>query len=185
MAAIDRIVALCHHRWAVPVLAQLHADAGARLVTLVQRLGASRGALRQTLDALVRSGWIRRNPGHGHPLRPEYVLTPAGRRIAPICARFMDAIRALGLEEVALRKWSVPVLCVLGGRQARFSDLRDRLPDATDRALTLALRKLQAARLIDRRVLGGRPPGVAYSPTRDARRLLPIITGLREAAAGS
>ena len=64
---IGRFVALFHHRWAVPVLAELHRGAGgAKFVTLVNRLGIGRDSLRRTLAALIERGWVMPNPGHGH-----------------------------------------------------------------------------------------------------------------------
>ena len=67
--------ALLHHRWAVPILAVLHREKGAKFVTLGSRLGVSRDSLRRSLDRLTQQRLVRRNPGYGHPMRPEYVLT--------------------------------------------------------------------------------------------------------------
>ena len=47
---------LFHHRWSIPVLAQLHRSSGSRFVTLAKGLGVSRESLRQTLGALVEAG---------------------------------------------------------------------------------------------------------------------------------
>ena len=46
---------------------------------MLARLGLSRSMLTASLTQLIEAGWLQRNPGHGHPLRPEYVLTDAGR----------------------------------------------------------------------------------------------------------
>jgi len=43
MRWIERLIALFHHRWAVPTLAELCRSSGCKFVTLVNRLGASRG----------------------------------------------------------------------------------------------------------------------------------------------
>src|SRR5947207_13068422 len=69
-------IRLFHHRWAVPVLAELRRERGSRFVTLANRIGVTRDSLRRTLSALIDDGLVERNPGYGHPLRPEYVLTP-------------------------------------------------------------------------------------------------------------
>ena len=79
---IDRLTALFRRRWACPVIAELHRSDGAKFVTLVNRLGSNPAAMRTTLDDLLELGWIRRNPGYGHPMRPEYLLTAHGERIA-------------------------------------------------------------------------------------------------------
>ena len=72
----ERLAQLFHHRWAVPVLAELHRTSGSRFVTLHRRLGIGRESLRRTLASLAEQDLVARNPGYGHPLRPEYVLTP-------------------------------------------------------------------------------------------------------------
>ena len=172
-----RLAALFHHRWAVPVLAELHRSSGGKFVTLVRHLGMSRDSLRRTLNALIESGWVMRNPGHGHPLRPEYILTPAGARIAPWSARLMRVLRTLGIEDVALRKWSMPVAFGLLGGRERFSGLRQLLPGATARALIIALKDLQAAGLVDRIVSNEYPPATYYQLTARGRKLRTLRAG--------
>src|SRR4051812_19869059 len=89
---------------------------GSRFATLTGTLGVSGESLRRTLAFLVEESLVARNPGHGHPLRPEYVLTERGTEIAPACA---DVLAALGPNEaVGLKKWSLPVLAELDGRAA-------------------------------------------------------------------
>jgi DNA-binding HxlR family transcriptional regulator len=165
----------------VPVLAALTRARGAKFTTLVRTLGVGRESLRRTLEHLVARGWVRRNPGHGHPLRPEYVPTAAGRRLGAPCDRLVRTLRRLGAEDVALRKWSLPVALALGHEARRFSRVRARLGDITDRALALALRALEEADLVDRRLLDERPPRAAYRLTRRARPLVPILESLEEA----
>ncbi|MDQ3823709.1 MAG: winged helix-turn-helix transcriptional regulator, partial [Actinomycetota bacterium] len=132
---------LFHHRWAPAVLAELHRTRGSRVVTLTNVLGVGRESLRRTLAALVDGGLVERNPGYGHPLRPEYVLTARGVRAAPACADLLAGLRELGVEGTALKKWSLPVLLALGGPgRRRFSALLEALPDVTPRALALALK---------------------------------------------
>ena len=164
------ILTLVHHRWALPVLAELHGlGGGGRFVSLLHRLGASRDSLRQTLGSLGDEGLVMRNPGYGHPLRPEYVLTASGRRIAPACAALVAALRREGVEDVGLKKWSIPVLLELAGER-RFAELREAL-GVSPRALTLALKELAEAGLVERRVHDGFPPTSSYRLTRRAMSL--------------
>jgi DNA-binding HxlR family transcriptional regulator len=163
------IASLFHHRWAVPLLAELHRTGGDRFAPLAHRLGLSRESLRQTLRALVDAGLVEPNPGYGHPLRPEYVLTESGRRLAPHCARLVEALRGEGLEDVGLRKWSLAVLFALGAER-RFGELRG-IVGATPRALSLALKELGSADLVERRVHDGFPPSTTYRATARGRRL--------------
>jgi DNA-binding HxlR family transcriptional regulator len=172
--SIQDLIALFHHRWSAPVLAELERTRGARFVELVNRLGIGRESLRRTLAALITLGLVRRNPGYGHPLRPEYLLTRPGEDVARRCERLLEALD--GNAEVALKKWSLPVLAALR-RPSRFSELRDALPGVTPRSLALALKDLERAGLVLRRVEETYPPSTVYAPTADARRLRAILTG--------
>ena len=175
----NRLVVLCHHRWALPVLAELHRSAGgAKFVTLSRRLGISRDSLRRTLAALAEHGWLKRNPGYGHPMRPEYVLTAAGAKLAPWCARLVRALKALKLDQSLLRKWSLPVLAGLRAGRVRFSELKVFLPGITPRALTLALKEMESAGLVKRFVLREYPPTTCYRLTARSHRLVPLLKRL-------
>lgn len=175
---IDRLVQLFHRRWAAPILAELARSEGAKFVTLSRRLGASPTAVRQTLDHLIAHGWVEPNPGYGHPLRPEYVLTPSGARLAPGCLRLTDALDSLGLQAIGLKKWSMPVLHGIGEGAARFVELAQRLGGLTDRSLALTLRDLQEGTLIARDLIRATPPVGVYFATPTGRRLLPILDSL-------
>jgi DNA-binding HxlR family transcriptional regulator len=166
--SIDDLIALFHHRWSAPVLAELRRTRGTRFVVLAKSLGVGRESLRRTLDALIALDLVRRNPGYGHPLRPEYVLTPPGEEAAERCERLLGLLD--GDAEVALKKWSLPVLVALA-RPARFSELRELLPRATARALALALKDLEGAGLVRRRVQDTYPPSTLYAATRRGERL--------------
>jgi DNA-binding HxlR family transcriptional regulator len=173
---------LLHHRWALAVLAELERTSGSRFVTMSNRIGVSGESLRRTLAALIAGGLVMRNPGYGHPLRPEYVLTSRGARIAPVCADLLAGLRELGVEGPALKKWSLPVVLALGGPgRRRFSALQERLREITARALALALKDLTSAGLVDRAVTDGYPPASVYSLTPAGARLLPILRRLEAA----
>ena len=162
----DDLIELFHHRWAPPVLALLGERGGARFVELQRRLGVGRESLRRALDALIDQGYARANTGYGHPLRPEYVTTPAGRDAAETATRVLAA----GDHDTLLRKWSVPVLAELGEAR-RFSELRAGLAGVTPRALALTLHDLENAKLVRREVLSTRPPSSLYRPTAAGRRV--------------
>jgi DNA-binding HxlR family transcriptional regulator len=168
--SIPELIAIFHHRWSAPVLAELLRQRGSRFAALAGILEVGRESLRRTLDSLLELGLVARNPGYGHPLRPEYVLTRSGEEAARRCARLLQA----GDEDVLLRKWSLPVLAALT-QPARFSELRGTLPGVTPRALALALKELQAAGLVERRIEDAYPPTAIYAATRPARRLQRIV----------
>jgi DNA-binding HxlR family transcriptional regulator len=170
--SIPSLIELFHHRWAAPVLAELLREKGTRFVLLANRLGVGRESLRRTLEALIASGHVARNPGYGHPLRPEYVLTASGRPVAQRCDRLLAALGPRA--DVGLKKWSMPVLAALGGSM-RFSELREALPGVTARALALALKDLQAAGYVEREVVDDYPPTTIYRLTRAGAGLRSIL----------
>ncbi len=178
MIASERLILLFHHRWAVPVLGELHRGRGARLVVLLNRLGASQGALRRALDHLIEQGWVRGNPGRGHPLRPEYILAGAGRRLGEVSSRLMDELDSRELRDTGLMKWSMPVLRAIGAGAERFAQISRRLDGLTDRSLAIALRELAGAGLISREVVDGTPPATRYVVLSAGRDLAEILAEL-------
>ena len=177
---MSTLVALFHNRWSVPILAELHRQRGSRFVTLARTLGMSRESLRRTLAALIESGLVGRNPGYGHPLRPEYVLTRRGERIAARSRPLVDLLRGRDLEDVGLKKWSMPVVYALSDEPLRFSELRDRLEGISPRALALALKELEAAGVVESRVTDDYPPATSYRLAPGARRLASLVGELAD-----
>lgn len=177
---LARFVALFHHRWGVPVLAELARLGGSKYLTLVNRLGVSRGALSQTLNHLIDQRLAMRNPGYGHPLRPEYVLTKRGTPVAQQCIALIDRLAKLSIDPTGMRKWSPAALLAVAGGADRFGEIRDQL-GVTDRALTLALKDLTSVSLLERRVVDAYPPQPVYTLTRGGRLLASTLHDLQAA----
>ena len=159
------------HRWLVPLLADLAAHRGARFVELIHRLGLPRDSLTRTLDAAAGQGWVQRNPGHGHPLRPEYILTEAGMVAAARAATIAEAQTAIGLRPGATTRWSLPLVAGIGAGHDRFNALSRLLTPATPRALSQGLSALGENGLVRREVIDMRPPTSRYDLTRNGRLL--------------
>ncbi len=173
---IRQLILLFHHRWSAPILAELQKSDGGKFVTLTQRLGVGRDTLRTTLEAMIGHGWVKRNPGHGHPMRPEYRLTRDGARIAPLCRRVVDLLEAQRVSKIGLNKWSMPVAYVLRGGRSRFSELRASLPGVTSRGLALTLRALPDAGIVARLVSEDYPPATYYNLTARGRKLAMVLS---------
>lgn len=175
---------LFHNRWTVPCLAILDAKGGgAKLVTLCKKLGASRASLKRALATLIGIGLVQRNPGYGHPLRPEYVLTVPGKQVAKVCVKLVRTLERLDIEEVGARKWSLPVAHALATVGGRFNGLRAALEGITPRALSTALRDLQQAGLVERLLVDDAPPHTEYRLTPAGRLLTPAVSSLAEVSA--
>ena len=149
-------------------------------MVLVNRLGISRAMLGTTLSTLIEAELVMRNPGYGHPLRPEYVLTDRGKRVAPGCVRFEVLVDGLGVGELAHRKWTAPLLFAIRAGTSRFNALQSALPGISPRALTSALKSLREAALIIRQVDDGYPPATAYVLTQSGRRIANVAARMTE-----
>ncbi len=82
------------------------------------------------------------------------------------------AIRLMG------RKWKPLVLYYLRPGPQRFSELRRRIPEATQKMLTQTLRELEKDGLVLRKAYPQVPPKVVYSLTRYGRTLEPVLLAL-------
>jgi DNA-binding HxlR family transcriptional regulator len=165
------LIRLGQYRWMLPVLAELERRGGGRFVELRHALGLPRDSLARTIDAAIAAGWAQRNPGHGHPLRPEVVLTAAGRDLAVPALALAKVLAEQGLSPAMLGRWSLPLIGALAEGRERFNDLARLLPEATPRALSLALQRLVANDLVGRNVEPGYPPSTHYRLTERGRAL--------------
>lgn len=161
----EEIALLGQSRWAVPLLADLAGHGGARFVELLGRLGLARDSLARTLDWARARGWIMPNPGHGHPLRPEYVLTPAGARMAGAAAAIARAQSSIGLAPGDLTRWGLPLVCSIDRGHDRFNALLRALAPASPRALSQGLERLGDRGLVVRELVDARPPASLYRLT--------------------
>lgn len=71
-------------------------------------------------------------------------------------------------------RWKMLILYKLGLRKRRFSELRDELPNISERMLTLQLKELEAGGLITRNAYAEVPVRVEYELTEWALRLSPV-----------
>lgn len=162
--ALQDVRDLSAGRWLIPILASLERRRGARFAELLA-LGPSRSMLKRSLKLLIEQGLVRPNPGHGHPLRPEYLLTEEGAPLGRWSARVTDARAQLGLAAPSLGRWALPILFALAEGERRFSTLEAGLVPVSPRALSLALKQLLALGLIGRRLEDDFPPTAIYALT--------------------
>lgn len=175
LLTLTELSQLGRYRWIVPVVAHLSEAGGAKFVTMLNRLCLPRDTLVRTLQAGIDAGWIMRNPGYGHPLRPEYVLTPEGDRMGLACRAITTTQARLALPPDALNRWSLPIVRLIAGGTHRFNDLSRGMPAATPRALTLNLKSMLGHRLIGREITAQFPPKVDYVLTSRGQRLAQAI----------
>ena len=146
---ITTLVNLTSRAWSLNILALLHTGVPGRQAPLLAATSASRTAFAASLDHLVRLELIERNPGHGHPLRPEFRLTAQGKEAARTASAIVNTVPA-GAEFRLVRKtWTVPILA-LTGTPHRFSAIKSVLTPITDRALSSSLHQLEEQNWIRR-----------------------------------
>lgn len=159
---INLLVNITSRAWALPVLAQLADGTPGRQAALLAATGAGRTALAQTLDHLIAHDLLERNPGHGHPLRPEFQLTSKGAAAADVAQAILRTDAAPSALALLRKTWTVPVLA-MSTRPRHFSQLKRSLPRITDRALSHTLKALQSHHWLGRRVDADlHPPRPSY-----------------------
>ncbi|MET0308569.1 MAG: winged helix-turn-helix transcriptional regulator [Sphingomonas sp.] len=173
----DALRALGINRWAAPVMALLSRDGGARFAVIAHSFGLSHHSLTRCLTYLRECGWVVPNPGHGHPLRPEYLLSEAGRPVGALCERIMAARERLDLSTTDLPRWGLPLVAGLALDWSRFGELQARLAPVTPRALSQTLQAMIGQDLVGRRIEDRFPPVALYGLTGRGRDLVGAITG--------
>ncbi len=159
---ITTLVKLTSRAWSLNILALLHAGVPGRQAPLLSATSASRTAFAASLTHLADLCLIEKNPGHGHPLRPEFRLTPTGVRAAEIASRIITATRDKDETRLIRKNWTVPVLA-LTDTPHRFSAIKSGLTIITDRALSSALHQLEEQDWIRRDIdTTGRMPFPTY-----------------------
>ena len=172
---INSIVNLSGRAWSLRILACLHDGVAGRQAALCGATGAPRSAFRASLDHLVAMGLVERNPGHGHPLRPEFVLTAEGRAVAATASRVAAIARDDPSGALIGRAWALPILAALRDSSG-FSEIGARIGPLTDRALSQTLKALEEARWVTRRVdSAARPPRPRYTASGNGLRIAEIL----------
>ncbi len=79
------------------------------------------------------------------------------------------------VQEIVSGKWKILILWYLSYHSLRFSDLKKKLPDVTQKMLTQQLRSLEEDTLIYRHVYPVIPPKVEYGLTDLGKKIIPIL----------
>lgn len=146
---INEIVKITSRAWSLSILAHIFNGVPGRQAPLLAASGATRTAFAQSLTHLIELGLLERNPGHGHPLRPEFRLTATGKEFAAMAGK-IESVELGQTPAAILRKtWTVPVLAVCQ-RPRYFSEIKGQIPTVTDRALSLSLQNLHARQWLRR-----------------------------------
>lgn len=91
-----------------------------------------------------------------------------------VCHIFHQAIEIIG------RRWTGAILFVLCQGPRRFCELREGIPEISDRLLTERLKELEEGGIVVREVGSGRPIQVLYRLTPKGKALQPILQAIGE-----
>jgi len=106
--------------------------------------------------------------------KPELSETPDSDR-SPCCAIYHRAVELIG------RRWTGAILLVLvEDGPLRFSEIRELVPDVSDRLLSERLKELEAEGIAARRVYDETPIRVEYALTDKGVALEPALKQLKE-----
>lgn len=82
---------------------------------------------------------------------------------------------------IIVGKWKpLIILHLMDGQKKRFSELKNLMPDITQKMLTSQLRDLESELIIKRKVYAQVPPKVEYSITEYGKSLGPILEQIHE-----
>jgi DNA-binding HxlR family transcriptional regulator len=76
------------------------------------------------------------------------------------------------------RRWTLATIYACASGAARFNEFRQSLPGVSPTTLSDRLEQLEAARIVERRLVPGRPPHTEYVLTRHGERLARAVAGL-------
>lgn len=91
-----------------------------------------------------------------------------------LCPRYHRAVELIG------RRWAGAIVRTLLAGPARYHELRDAIPDISDRMLSERLRELEEEEVISRVVIPETPVRVEYALTPKGRDLEPAVLAIGE-----
>jgi DNA-binding HxlR family transcriptional regulator len=86
------------------------------------------------------------------------------------------------IKDTVINYYSLPAgqNCQMAQGKMRYTDLKNKIPDISQKMLTCTLRKLEKDHLLKRKAYAEIPPRVEYSLTDLGKSLIPIIEKMIE-----
>src|SRR4030088_601700 len=101
-------------------------------------------------------------------------------RMSPRCEPVPLDVRQMA--DLLERRWQLSIIYAALSGALRFSEFAEAVGGISTRMLSERLRDLEAAGLVQRKVIPSSPPTVEYRLTERGRRLGPIIEAMRNYA---
>jgi DNA-binding HxlR family transcriptional regulator len=96
----------------------------------------------------------------------------AGHR-HPCCSYYHRAVELIG------KRWTGAILMVMLDGPLRFSEIKQLVPDLSDRLLSERMKELESEGIVERRVIDDSPIHVEYALTEKGRALEPAVRALK------
>src|SRR5713101_8315013 len=109
-----------------------------------------------------------------HGILEHRAMKRPSAREPSLCVRFHQASELIG------RRWTGAIIFVLLRSRCRFAELRDAIPDITDRMLTERLQELEQEGIVERTVVPDTPVRVEYALTKKGRALTSAFDEIAE-----
>lgn len=91
------------------------------------------------------------------------------------CLKY-DVCPMVLVQKLLSGKRKILILWYLSSKTLRFSSIKKKLPDVTQKMLTQQLRSLEEDGLISRKVYPVVPPKVEYSLTGIGKKIIPLLS---------
>jgi len=82
--------------------------------------------------------------------------------------------------ELICKKWTGLIIRVLMGGPKRFKDIKEQIPDMSDKMLTDRMKELEAAGIVVRKVYPEMPVRIEYELTEKGRDMKNVIESIQE-----
>jgi DNA-binding HxlR family transcriptional regulator len=82
------------------------------------------------------------------------------------------------VAELLERRWTLGTIYACSSGAARFNEFRQSLPGISPTTLSDRLEHLEAAGIVERELVPGRPPHSEYRLTGKGRRIAAAVSGL-------
>jgi DNA-binding HxlR family transcriptional regulator len=94
--------------------------------------------------------------------------------ITPYCPLFRQAIELIG------RKWTGAIIRALLAGATQFSELGAAIPGVSDRLISVRLKELEAAGVVERTVIPDKPVRIQYRLTDKGQALAEVVVSITD-----
>jgi DNA-binding HxlR family transcriptional regulator len=92
---------------------------------------------------------------------------------APCCSQYHRAVELIG------KRWTGAIVFVLMDGPLRFSEVKQLVPELSDRLLSERMKELESEGLVERQVIDDTPVRVEYRLTEKGGALEPVVRTLK------